>query len=51
VKFKKDIVIRCDSMNRCKIFRRLGSIKDIIQLEVSTWSMNYRMTNLLDMHT
>jgi hypothetical protein len=51
VKFKKHIVIRCDSINKCKVFRRLGNIENIIQLEVSMWSMNYRMTNMLEMHT
>jgi hypothetical protein len=35
VKFKKDIVIRCDSMSRCKVFRRFGNIENIVQLEVS----------------
>jgi hypothetical protein len=51
VKFQKDIVIRCNVVNRGKILGRFGDMQDIIQEKITTKSTNNRMTNVFNMHT
>jgi hypothetical protein len=51
VKFKKDVIVKSDSMNRGKIVGSLRNMKDMIKFKIMMRSTNNSMTNMSNMHT
>jgi hypothetical protein len=50
-KFKENIVVRGNTMNRSKVFRGLRDMENIMYYKITMWSMNNRLTNVLNAHT
>ena len=51
MKFKKNIIVSCETIHRNKALASFWNMKDIIEMKITTRGTQSAMTNIINLHT